>query len=145
VAAMGMLAIACLLLLSGCSILLENPADAPISISSDNGELRVVVCTSFEASEVRMSERSDAGEWSYFWSFVRDIDIAAGDELSPSLAEELGVGAGRDPKLDPYDDIRIVLANGTESVSAQFTVPEAGLPGGEWIHPNGDTTQQPCS
>lgn len=143
-AAMSLLSASGLLILSGCSVLLENPADGALAISRDGGQLRVVVCTAFEASEVRMSERSNAGEWSYFWTFAKDIEIAAGDEVSPSFAGELGVEPAREPKIDPDDDIRIVFADGTNSVTAQFTVPETGLPDDAWVHPNGDTTQQPC-
>lgn len=133
-----------LIVLFGCSVLMENPASGAIAVSRDRDQLLVVVCTSFRAAEVRMSERAQTGDWSYFWKFARDIDLVAGDELSPSRAGELGVVPARVPKLEPHDDIRIVVANGADSVTAQFSVPDSGLSEEQWLHPNGEMSAIPC-
>ncbi len=138
------LLLAAALALSGCSVILENPADGAVAIAREGSELRVVVCTSFTATEVRMSERAQRGSWSYFWTFAKDIDLDIGDDVSPSRAAELGVDPARPPLLDAGDDISIVLSKGPDSVAAQFSIPESGLPDDAWLHPNGDLTDQPC-
>ncbi len=62
--AMGVIAIGGALGLAGCSILLENPANGPISISKTGTSILVTVCDLTQVTEVRMSERARGSKWS---------------------------------------------------------------------------------
>lgn len=138
--------------LSGCVQMTQTTTGKPVALQRDGSRIVAIVCTDLEISGLKMRDRVFPGDWQTFWEFDKTLTVRAGDELSPSMAAELGVAEGNEPEMTANHEIAIYFradpASSTyyeDEFAAKFLVGESGLSETEWLHDDDSFSAEPCN
>ena len=146
VAAIGLASCVALTVLSGCDFVPNH--DDELAINVVNDRVLLAVCQPVAATGVKLHMREDPrSPWTMYWQASGQYDLKVGDVLaSGDLAvyfQEVGVSL--EPDAGESSGFDVVITSDDGGLFATFELGSADLGHGDWVHPDGDVTSEPCS
>lgn len=127
--------------LSGC----ESFGNGPANLSRNGEELHIAVCTEVNVSEVSGSARAGSRR-------IPFVDLHGIATLEPGAILKPGgdvaglSGSFESVDLDSVDTVTLLFSGEKDSFNAVFVDLKSGsIPEGEWLHPDGTVTAEPCA
>lgn len=138
------IAILSVVVLSGCDPIYQD--DAPLAVQGEEGNFRLAVCTDVVVDGVLVEERvTNASSWETIWDAAGDLPIASGSVLeSADPPSALDVTSWRTIQNLAGGTVSVLLVSGELALTAEFLVPEGGLPSDAWLQADGTQTVDPC-
>ena len=136
-----------LLVLTGCT----SPYNfGAFALSIDDSRILIATCLDREVAQVSVEETRPTGfmraERETVWEAEGDLTWVVGEAVEVG-GENAGLQNMLVREVNPDPGVRYFIRTENRShpgYSAEFRIPEGGLPEGVWLSPYGEQAEEPC-